>query len=154
MSNLLLMVIITLIVILGCRDRSPKTIEIEVEISDPMTVEKIRNLYDEQDIYNAKISLLTRQNEQYERDLSQINEKIQSNLDDIQTQLQIQPDLDIKILEAGCNKSNESLYRNKLKLEGMMLTNSEKIISYKKKSNAISEQITRIGVEAYKQQQM
>lgn len=150
-GNLLLMGVVTLAVIIGCRDKSPKTVEVEVEISDPMTVEKIRNLYEEQDTYNAKVSLLTRQNAQYEKDIEQINKRIQSNLDDVRIQLMVQPNANVDMLNKNCERANQDLYRNKLKLEGMVLTNSEKIVSYKKKSNTISEQITKIGMVAYKQ---
>lgn len=154
MSSLVLMILFSLVVILGGCKRSPKTIEVEVEVSDPMTVEKIRNLYEEQDIYNAKISLLTKQNEQYEQKISQIKERIQGNIDFVRTQIRVQPNANIDILKANCEQINKELYDSKLKLENMVLTNSEKIVSYKKKSNTISERITKIGMEVYKQQRM
>lgn len=129
----------------------PPVHTVEVEIIDEMTKEKVRNLYDEQDLYNAKISYLMRQNKQYEYDISKLEERIQRNLADMRTQLMIQPNLDIKILKAGYEESNQNIHRHKLKLEGMILSNQEKILSYKRKSNDVSEQITKIGKEVYKQ---
>lgn len=132
----------------------PATRVIEVEIIDEMTKEKVRNLYEEQDVYNAKISYLMRQNKQYQYEIDKLDKRIQENLDDMRTQLIIQPNLDTRILKAGYEESNNNINKHKLKLEGMMLTNAEKIVSYKRKSNAISEQIMKIGKEIYQRQQM
>ena len=156
---MIMLVVFIMVIMAYCRtDKSyvevlpaTKTKIVEVEIFDEMTKEKVRNLYEEQDIFNAKISFLMRQNKQYEHDIAQIDDKIQRNLDDMRTQLMIQPGMDIRILKAGYEQSNQNLYKHKLKLEGMVLTNSEKIVAYKKKSNAISEQITKIGKEIYNQ---
>lgn len=164
--SLVTIIIAVFILVILAYNRTPKepkhtnievisdTRRVEVEIIDEMTKEKVRNLYEEQEMCNAKISYLTRQNKRYECDIIKLDEKIQSNLNDMRTQLMIQPDLDIKILKAGYEEGNQNIYKHRLKLEGMILANTEKIISYKKKSNAINEQITEIGKEVYKQQIM
>lgn len=130
----------------------PATKTVEVEIIDEMTKEKVRNLYEEQDVYNAKISHLMRQNKQYQYEMDKLDKRLENNLKDMQMQLMIQPDLDQKILRAGFEESNNNIAKHKLKLESMILTNAERIVSYKKKSNAISEQITKIGKEVYASQ--
>lgn len=130
----------------------PPTKLVEVEVIDEMTKEKIRNLYDKQDIYNAKISYLMRENKLYQQEINELDEKIQKNLDDMRMQLSIQPDLDINILKAGYETSIKNINKHKLKLEGAILTNMEKIVSYKDKSNAISGEITKIGKEIYAKQ--
>ena len=132
----------------------PPTKVVEIEIIDEMTKEKIRNLYEEQDIYNAKISHLMRQNSEYEREMKLLEERIQRNYDDMRLQLTLQPSADVRVLKANCDASNQYIYRHKLKLEGMILANAEKIVSYKKKSNAVSEQINKIGREVYDRQMM
>ena len=133
----------------------PQTKTVEVEIIDEMTKEKVRNLYEEQEVCNARILYLMRQNKQYEHEIDVLDNRVQQNLNDMRTQLTIQPNMDIKVLKASFEQSNQNIYKHKLKLEGLILTNAEKIVSLKKKSNAISEQITKIGKEVYvKQRQM
>lgn len=129
--------------------QAPKVVE--VEVVDEMTKEKVRNLFDEQDLYNAKISFLTRQNKQYEHEIELLEERYQQNIESMKAQLAIQPNLDMNMLRASYEGSNNNIEKHKLKYEGMILSNMEKIISYKKKSNAISEQITKIGKEIYDQ---
>lgn len=130
----------------------PATKVVEVEIIDEMTKEKVRNLYEEQDVYNAKISHLMKQNKQYEYEISLLDARIQKNLDDIRMQIQMQPNMDMNVMKASYEDSNRNIYKHRLKLEGMILTNAERIVAYKKKSNAISEQITKIGKEVYSRQ--
>lgn len=130
----------------------PPTRVVEVEIIDEMMKEKIRNLYEEQDICNARILHLMKQNKEYRYDISKFEEKIRENLDSMRTQLMIKPDLNINILKASYEESNRNINKHILKLEGMILTNEEKIISLKKKSNSINEQITKIGKEVYEKQ--
>ena len=130
----------------------PATKVVEVEIIDEMTKEKVRNLYEEQDVYNAKISYLMRQNKQYQYEIDKLDRRIEDNKKDMQMQLMIQPDLDPRVLRAGFEESNNNINKHRLKLESMILTNAERIVSYKKKSNAISEQITKIGKEVYERQ--
>lgn len=165
MSSVIIMVVVSIIVIIMLRraDRQSDTgIEVlpanhqivEVEIIDEMTKEKVRNLYEEQDVCNARISFLMKQNKQYEYEISQIDEKIQRNLDEMRMQLTIQPNMNVQLLKAGFEQSNQNLNKHRLKIEGMMITNAEKIISCKKKSNAISEQITKIGKEVYSRRMM
>lgn len=127
----------------------PPTRIVEVEIIDEMTKEKIRNLYEEQDIYNAKIEYLMRQNREYEREIELLEDRIRRNLDDMRVQLMIQPNSDISALKANYDASNRNIHKHKLKIEGLILANAEKIVSYKKKSNAVSEHIDKIGKEVY-----
>lgn len=130
----------------------PATRVVEVEILDEMTKEKVRNLYEEQDVCNARISYLLRQNKQYEYELSKIEDKIRENLEEVRIQAKLHPHTDARILKASYETSNQNLYKHSLKYEGLILANQEKIISCKKKSNAISEQITKIGKEVYARQ--
>ena len=125
---------------------------VEIEIIDEMTKEKVRNLYDKQDVYNAKISYLIRLNKQYQYEIDNLDKKIQENLDDMRMQLMMQPNMNIEILKAGYETSNQNIYKHKLKYEGMILSNMEKIVSYKDKSNALSDELTKIGKEIYKKQ--
>jgi hypothetical protein len=130
----------------------PQTRFVEIEVVDEMLKEKVRNLYEEQDVYNAKISYLIRQNKQYEYDIEILDQRLQGNIEDMRTQARIQPGIDIRVLKSSYEDSNRNINNRKLKIEGMILTNSEKIIQYKKKSNSISEQIIKIGKEVYNKQ--
>ena len=155
----LLVVIMIIIARLGNRGKEnfnvevlPPTRTIEIEVIDEMTKEKVRNMRDKQDVYNAKISHLTRENKLYQQEIDKLNEKMQDNLNDMRMQLTIQPNADIRIMKAGYEMSIQNINKHKLKLEGAILTNTEKIISYKEKSNAINEELTKIGKEIYKKQ--
>lgn len=156
--SIIVIILVVFILWISAQSRKPANTDIEVikptkvveiEIIDEMTKEKVRNLYEEQDLYNAKISYLMRMNKQYEQEMLLLDERLQRNLDDIRTQAMMQSNVDMRVLKASYESSNQNILKHKMKLEGMMLSNSEKIISYKKKSNAISEKITKIGKEIY-----
>ena len=129
-----------------------QTHRVEVEIIDEALKEKILNLYEEQEVCNMKISYLKRQNKQYEQEIDNIDNRITENLESMRMALVIQPDADVRLLKDAYNRGNENLYKHKLKYEGLIIANQEKIVAAKKKSNAINEQITKIGREVYNQQ--
>lgn len=164
--NILTVILIVVVIMLVARNRRlndlcnyeiNKTTEIvparkaiEVEIIDEMTKEKVRNLFEEQEICNAKISYFNKVNKQYRYEIELLDKRVQKNLDDMRTQLIIQPNMNLQVLKENFNDSNHNIYAQKLRLEGMILTNEEKIVAYKKKSNEINEKITKIGEEVYK----
>lgn len=130
----------------------PTTKHVEVEISDPMLVEEIRNLYDMQEVYNAKIANFRKLNDEYQHEVDAINRKIQNNYENVRMQMRINPSSDVSILMAQCDASNEDYLKRRTRLEGMILANEEKIVQHMQKSNAITKKIDKIGHREYEKQ--
>lgn len=130
---------------------TPRYKQVEVEVVDEMTKEKVRNLYEEQEVCNAKIMHLIKQNKQYEQEILKLDNRLQENLDSIRTAVVIQPNSDIRALKASYEESNQNILKHRLRYEGLIIANQEKIVACKKKSNSISDQITKIGMDIYKQ---
>ncbi|MCM1269424.1 MAG: hypothetical protein NC247_02195 [Ruminococcus flavefaciens] len=135
------------------QDTKPATKgEIVVEVSDPFLVEKIRNLNESQEIYNAKISNLQAMNEELQHEVDNLKAKIKANYDNVKIQLQVNPSSDVSILMAQCDASNEVYIKRQVRIQGQILDNEEKIVKYKEKSNKVSIDIDKIGHEEYRRQ--
>lgn len=126
--------------------------EVTVEITDPLLVEKIQNLNESQEIYNAKISNLTAMNDELQHEVDNLKAKIKANYDNVKIQLQVNPNSDVSILMAQCDASNEVYIKKQVRLQGQILDNEEKIVKYKVKSNEVSAKIDKIGHEEYRRQ--
>lgn len=126
--------------------------EVEVEITDPLLVEKIQNLNESQEIYNAKISNLTAMNDELQHEVDNLKAKIKANYDNVKIQLQVNPSSDVSILMAQCDASNEVYIKKQVRLQGQILDNEEKIVKYKVKSNEVYAKIDKIGHEEYRRQ--
>lgn len=127
--------------------------EVTVEIADPLLVERIQNLNESQEIYNAKISNLTAMNDELQHEVDNLKAKIKANYDNVKIQLQVNPNSDVSILMAQCEASNEVYIKKQVRLQGQILDNEEKIVKYKEKSNEVSVKIDKIGHEEYRRQQ-
>ena len=60
-------------------NRQPTKQVIDVELTDEVDIEKVRNLYEEQDAYNMQIEHLVRENDMLQSDIDELNDKINAN---------------------------------------------------------------------------
>ena len=120
---------------------------ITVTVDDPMLVEQIQNLYDEQDIYEKRVYNLVKQNNEIEKDIADVQSQIDTNNKSVEISMAVNPNSDINILQAQCDAANKDLIMRKLKLEERVISNLEKIANAKDKSNAVTIKLNKIGEE-------
>ena len=120
---------------------------ITVTIDDPMLVEQIQNLYDEQDIYEKRVYNLIKQNNEIKKDIVDVQSQIDANNKSVEISMAVNPNSDINILQAQCDAANKDLIMRKLKLEERVISNLEKIANAKDKSNAVTIKLNKIGEE-------
>ena len=120
---------------------------ITVTVDDPMLVEQIQNLYDEQDIYEKRVYNLVKQNNEIEKDIADVQSQIDANNKSVEISMAVNPNSDINILQAQCDAANKDLIMRKLKLEERVISNLEKIANAKDKSNAVTIKLNKIGEE-------
>lgn len=120
---------------------------ITVTVDDPMLVEQIQNLYDEQDIYEKRVYNLIKQNNEIKKDIADVQSQIDANNKSVEISMAINPNSDINILQAQCDAANKDLIMRKLKLEERVISNLEKIANAKDKSNAVTIKLNKIGEE-------
>lgn len=150
-----LMIVFTIMISVNTnkrQDTKSATKMVEVEITDPILIEKVQNMNESQDIYNAKISNLQAMNRELQQEVDNLKAKIRSNYDNVKIQLQVNPKSDISILMAQCDTSNEVYIKRQIRLQSQILDNEEKIVKYKEKSNEVSAKIDKIGHKEYKRQ--
>ena len=120
---------------------------ITVTVDDPMLVEQIQNLYDEQDIYEKRVYNLIKQNNEIKKDIADVQSQIDANNKSVEISMAVNPNSDINILQAQCDAANKDLIMKKLKLEERVISNLEKIANAKDKSNAVTIKLNKIGEE-------
>lgn len=120
---------------------------ITVTVDDPMLVEQIQNLYDEQDIYEKRVYNLIKQNSEIKKDIADMQSQIDANNKSVEISMAVNPNSDINILQAQCDAANKDLIMRKLKLEERVISNLEKIANAKDKSNAVTIKLNKIGEE-------
>lgn len=120
---------------------------ITVTVYDPMLVEQIQNLYDEQDIYEKRVYNLIKQNNEIKKDIADVQSQIDANNKSVEISMAVNPNSDINILQAQCDAANKDLIMRKLKLEERVISNLEKIANAKDKSNAVTIKLNKIGEE-------
>ena len=124
-------------------DKQPTKQVIDVELTNEVDIEKVRNLYEEQDAYNMQIEHLMRENDILQSDIDELNDKINANK------------CIGSVIEAQMSEgSNKDIARRILVIERVILNNMEKISKLKQKSNDISTKVEAIGMQAWKRQQM
>lgn len=124
-------------------DKQPTRQIIDVELTNEVDIEKVRNLYEEQDAYNMQIEHLMRENDILQSDIDELNDKINANK------------CMGSVIEAQMSEgSNKDIARQILVIERTILNNMEKIAKLKQKSNDISTKVEAIGMQAWKRQQM
>lgn len=147
----LLIVFIFPVVAMKLADRNTanrhKQETITVTVDDPMLVEQIQNLYDEQDVYEKRVYNLIKQNNEIEKDIEDIQLQIDANNKSVEISMTVNPNSDINILQAQCDAANKDLVMRKLKLEERVISNLEKIANAKDKSNAVTIKLNKIGEE-------
>lgn len=123
-------------------------ITVEVTITDELVKEKLRTLYEEQDLCNQKIYNIQCRNKIIEGKIEDIKNQIKANDNYAKLQMKDQ-DCDVKLIQETYRACNDQCVVNKNELDAELLANKSKIIQLKKRSNKITEEVYKIGRDTY-----